>query len=84
MPGCGKTVSLWRIRIHIAFHLPSETLHPPCYGCCGETGCVLRMRRVKGEPHAHPVSCANGFFCKFSMRVARKQGVEVPPVECPV
>ena len=61
--GCGKTVPLGRMPIHIAFQLHSETLHPPCCGFCGLTGCVLRMRRVKGgEPQAQPVSCANGFF----------------------
>ena len=71
--------------IHIAFHLHSETLHPPCCGFCRLPGCVLRMRRVKGgEPQLQPVSCANGFFCKFSMRAARKQGVQAVPVECPV
>ena len=43
------------------------------------------MRRVKGgEPQAQPVCCANGFFCKLSMRAARKQGVQALPVECPV
>ena len=73
VPGCGKTIPLGRIRIHIVFHLHSKTLHPPCCGFCGETGYVLRMRRAKGgEPQAQPLSCANGFFCKFSMRVARK------------
>ena len=49
VPGCGKTVPLGRMRIHIAFHLHAETLHPPCWGFCGLPGCVLRMRRVKGE-----------------------------------
>ena len=83
VPGCPKTVPLGRMRIHIAFHLHAETLHPPC-GFCGLTGCVLRMRRVKGgEPQAQPVSCTNGFFCKFSMRAARKQGVQAVPVEAP-
>ena len=48
VPGCGKIVPLGRMRIHIAFHLHSETLHPPCCGFCGLPGCVLRMRRVKG------------------------------------
>ena len=67
VPGCGKTIPVARMRIHIAFHLPSASLHTPCYGFCGETGGILHMRRVKGQP----VSCANGFFCKFSMRAAR-------------
>ena len=48
VPGCGKTVPLGRMRIHMAFHLHSETLHPPCCGFCGLPGCVLCMRRVKG------------------------------------
>ena len=75
MPGCGKTVPLGRMRIHIAFDLHPETLQPPC--------CVLRMRRVEvGEPHAQPVSCANELFCKFGRRAARKQGVQALPVEC--
>ena len=53
VPSCGKTIPLGRMRIHIAFHLHSETLHPPCCGFCGLPGCVLRMRRVKGgEPQA--------------------------------
>ena len=85
MTGCGKALPLERMRIHIAFHLHSETLHPPCCGFCRETGCVVRMRRVKGEePQVQPVSCANGFFSKFSMRAARKQDVRARPVECPV
>ena len=45
---CPKTVPLGGMRIHIAFHLHSETLHPPCCGFCGLTGCVLRMCRVEG------------------------------------
>ena len=48
VPGSGKTVPLGRMRIHIAFLLHSETLHPPYCGFCGETVCVLRMCRVKG------------------------------------
>ena len=48
VPGCGKTVLLGRMRMHIAFHLHAETLHPPCCGFCGLPGCVLRMRHVKG------------------------------------
>ena len=75
--GSGKTVPLGRMRIHIAFHLHPETLRPPCGDFCGLTGCVLRMRRVKGgEPQAQPLSCANGYLCKCSMRAARKQGVQ--------
>ena len=85
VPGCGKTVPLGRMRIHTAFHLHAETLHPPCCGFYGLPCFVLRMRRVKGgEPQAQPVSCANGFIRKFSMRVASKQGVQAVPVECPV
>ena len=41
-------------------------------------------KRGGGGARAQPVSCANGFFCKFSMRAARKQGVQAVPVECPV
>ena len=84
--GCGKTVPLGRIWIDIAFHVHSAKLHPPCRGFCGKTGCVLRMRRVKGGggAHAQPVFCANGFFWKVSMRAACKPGVQPLPVECPV
>ena len=44
------------------------------------------MRRVRGGggAQAQLVACANGFYCKFSMRAARKQGVQAVPVECPV
>ena len=45
--GCGITVPMGRMRIHIAFHLHSATVLPPCYGFYRETSCVLRMRRVK-------------------------------------
>ena len=48
MLGCAKTVPMGRMRIHIAFHLHSETLLPPCCGFFGDSGCVLRMRRLKG------------------------------------
>ena len=34
--GCGKTIPLGRMRVHILFHLHSATLHPPCCGFCGE------------------------------------------------
>ena len=82
---CGKTIPMPRMRIHIVFHVHSATLHPPCCGFPGETGYAFCMRCVKGgKPHAQPVSCANGFFCKFSMAAARKQGVRALPVECPV
>ena len=86
VPGCGKRVRMERMRIHIAFHLHSEILLPPCCGFCGDSGCVLRMRRVKGGggAQAQMVSCANGFFCKFIMWAACKQGVQALLVECPV
>ena len=48
VPGCGKTVPLERMQIHIAFHRHSKTLLPPCYGFCGDSSCILRMHRVKG------------------------------------
>ena len=63
VPGCGKTVPMGRMRIHIAFRMHSETLHPPCCGFCRLTGCVLRMCRVKGGGHMRSRFFAKtGFF----------------------
>ena len=63
VPGCGKTVPLRSMRIHIAFHLHSETLQPPCCGFCGLTGCVLPMRHVKGgDNRRNRFLAQTGFF----------------------
>ena len=55
-----------RMHIHIVFRLHLEALLPPRCGFCGDSGCVLRMRRVHGGGggQAQPVSSAKGFFLK--------------------
>ena len=70
VPGCGKTAAPGIMRIHIAFLVHSETLHPPCCGFCGETGCVLRMRRVKGGG----ATCAAGLLRKRGFLVSSACG----------
>ena len=63
VPGCGKKVPSGRMWIPIAFHLHPETLLPPCCGFCGDSGCVLRTRRVGGGGRRHsPFLAQMGFF----------------------
>ena len=58
--GCGKTMPLGRMRIHIAFHLHSEKLLPPC---CGFGGIPAVSPYAPGKGGG--ATGAAGFLSKF-------------------
>ena len=53
----------------MAFHLHSETLLPPCCRFCGDSRCVLRMRRAKAGSHSH-----SPFLAQMSVFVSSARG----------
>ena len=67
VPGCGKTLPLGRMRIHIAFHLHSETLHPLAVAFAGSPAVSSACGAYRGGSHRRSRFLAQtGFFVSLA------------------